>query len=190
MFTNIELREITDEEIENFSYTYQGLDFGWFPDPAHWSKVCYNPAQLTLYIFDELRVRKTPNRELWERLQTEKGVTYSDLITADSAEPKSIGDFKSYGASMRPTIKGPDSVRYSMKWLQSLKRLSLTLCDARNRRKSSPSTSMSAIPMMRLSAATRMPITMRLIVCGMPSTTCGNGAATKGGKSCFPVFYR
>lgn len=123
VFTNIELREITDEEIENFSYTYQGLDFGWFPDPAHWSRVCYNPAQLTLYIFDELRVRKTPNRELWEMLQTEKGVTYSDLITADSAEPKSIGDFKSYGASMRPTIKGPDSVRYSMKWLQSLKKI-------------------------------------------------------------------
>ena len=62
VFTNIELREITDKEIENFSYTYQGLDFGWFPDPAHWSKVCYNPAQLTLYMFDELRVRKTPIR--------------------------------------------------------------------------------------------------------------------------------
>ena len=27
---------------------------------------------------------------------------------------------KAYGASIRPTEKGPDSVRYSMKWLQSL----------------------------------------------------------------------
>lgn len=123
VFTNLDLREITDEEIENFSYTYQGLDFGWFPDPAHWSKCCYNPAQQTIYIFDELRVRKTPNRELWEKLRAEKGVTTGDLIIADSAEPKSIGDFKAYGASMRGAIKGPDSVRYSMKWLQSRRKI-------------------------------------------------------------------
>lgn len=31
VFENIEIREITDEEINTFDYTYQGLDFGWFP---------------------------------------------------------------------------------------------------------------------------------------------------------------
>lgn len=44
-----------------------------------------------------------------------------EIVTADSAEPKSISDFKSYGAyGCRPAEKGPDSVNYSMKWLQSL----------------------------------------------------------------------
>jgi PBSX family phage terminase large subunit len=123
VFENLELREITDEEIDNFDYTYMGLDFGWFPDPAHWSKMCYNPGQQTLYIYDELRVNKTSNAELWNMLVMKKGVTGGDLITADSAEPKSVADLKEYGALCRGAVKGPDSVKYSMKWLQSLKKI-------------------------------------------------------------------
>lgn len=42
------------------------------------------------------------------------------MITADSAEPKSISDFKSYGSSIRGAEKGKGSVEYSMKWLQGL----------------------------------------------------------------------
>lgn len=120
VFDNLEIREITQEEIDSFDYVYYGLDFGWYPDPAHWCKLCYNPSQLKIYIFDELRVNKTSNRELWARLQEEKGVTVYDLIIADSAEPKSIGDFREYGSLMRGAEKGPDSVKYSMKWLQSM----------------------------------------------------------------------
>ena len=51
------------------------------------------------------------------------GVTGHDLITADSAEPKSVGDYKDYGSLCRSAVKGPDSVRYGMKWLQSLKKI-------------------------------------------------------------------
>ena len=44
-----------------------------------------------------------------------------EIVTADTAEPKSISDYKSYGGyGCRPAEKGPDSVNYSMKWLQSL----------------------------------------------------------------------
>jgi phage terminase large subunit len=43
-----------------------------------------------------------------------------DLITADSAEEKSVQDYRSYGSLCRGAIKGPDSRRYSFKWLQSL----------------------------------------------------------------------
>lgn len=121
VFDNLVIREISDNEINTFDSIYYGLDFGWYPDPAHWTKCCYNPAQLTLYIFDELRVNKTSNAELWRRLQDEKGMTGTDVITADSAEPKSISDLREYGAFCRGAEKGPDSVRYSMKWLQSLK---------------------------------------------------------------------
>ena len=96
---------------------------GGFPDPNAWTKCCYNPSQRTLYIFDELVVNKTPNEEMWKRLQEEKGVTNDDIIIGDSAEPKSIGDFRSYGSSMRGAEKGPDSVPYSMKWLSSLAKI-------------------------------------------------------------------
>lgn len=123
VFDNIEIRAITEQEIGAFNYIYYGLDFGWYPDPAHWTKCSYNPAQLTLYIFDEFRVNKTSNYDLWQALKALKGMTESDLLIADSAEPKSIADLRDYGALCRGTEKGPDSVRYSMKWLQSLKRI-------------------------------------------------------------------
>ena len=123
VFENIELREITDDEISTYDYIYQGMDFGWFPDPLAWTKMCYNPSQRTLYIFDEFVVNKMSNQDVWEHLKSEKGVMENDIITADSAEPKSIGDFKSYGALMKGAEKGPGSVEYSMKWLSALNKI-------------------------------------------------------------------
>ena len=123
VFENIELREITDKEIENYDYTYQGIDFGWFPDPLAWVKCCYNPSQRTLYIYDEFVVNKMSNADVWEHLKEEKGVTEEDIIIADSAEPKSIGDFKAYGSLMKGAEKGAGSVEYSMKWLSSLAKI-------------------------------------------------------------------
>jgi len=123
VFENIELREITDEEINTYEYTYQGLDFGWFPDPLAWVKCCYNPSQKALYIYDEFVVNRMSNADVWNYLKEEKGVDEDDLIIADSAEPKSIGDFKSYGALIKGAEKGPGSVDYSMKWLASLSKI-------------------------------------------------------------------
>lgn len=123
VFENVELREITDEEIENFDYLYQGVDFGWYPDPLAWTKMCYQPNKITLYIFDEYVVNKMSNAKVWNYLKENKGVKNDDLITADSAEPKSIGDFQSYGSLMRGAKKGPDSVEYSMKWLSGLAKI-------------------------------------------------------------------
>ena len=119
VFENIELRPITDEEIKNFDYVYEGLDFGWFPDPLAWTKTSYDASKRIVYIYDEMVVNKLSNEEVWTKLVNEKGVTEDDQITADSAEPKSIGDFRSYGANIRATEKGPGSVDYSMKWLAS-----------------------------------------------------------------------
>jgi len=123
VFENIELREISDKEIETFDYIYQGMDFGWFPDPLAWTKCYFNSAQRTLYIYDEFVVNKMSNQDVWEHLKTEKGVTENDMIIADSAEPKSIGDFRSYGAMMRGAEKGAGSVEYSMKWLSALNKI-------------------------------------------------------------------
>lgn len=123
VFENVELREITDEEIKTYDYTYQGLDFGYYPDPLAWIKCCYNPSQRVLYIYDEYVVNKMSNADVWEHLKADKGVTEEDLIIADSAEPKSIGDFKAYGSCMRGAEKGAGSVEYSTKWLSSLAKI-------------------------------------------------------------------
>lgn len=123
VFENVELRDITEEEINTFDYIYQGMDFGWFPDPLAWTKCCYNPSQRTLYIFDEFVVNKMSNADVWQHLKEDKGVSEDDLIIADSAEPKSIGDFRAYGCMMKGAEKGAGSVDYSMKWLSSLAKI-------------------------------------------------------------------
>ena len=123
VFENVELRDITDEEINGFDYIYQGLDFGWFPDPLAWTKMCFDTSKRILYIFDEYVVNKKSNKEVWEVLVNEKGVSENDMIIADSAEPKSIGDFRNYGACIRGAEKGADSVSYSMKWLSALTKI-------------------------------------------------------------------
>lgn len=119
VFTNVVIREITDEEIAQFDRIHNGIDWGWFPDPYHFSRCHYDPARLRLYIFQEYRCNKQSNRQTADKL-IELGITGNDIITCDSAEEKSIGDYKSYGLLARGAIKGPGSVEYSMKWLQSL----------------------------------------------------------------------
>ena len=119
VFENLEIREISDEEINTFDYIYEGIDFGWYPDPFAWTKMYYDTDKRTIYLFDEMVVNKTSNEDAWNKLKEEHNVTEDDAIIADSAEPKSVGDFRSYGANVRAAEKGPGTVEYSMKWLSS-----------------------------------------------------------------------
>ena len=106
VFENLEIREITDKEIENFDWIYKGIDWGWYPDPFAYNNMYYNAQQKALYIFDEFHANKMSNTLTWEALQ-EKGVENDDLITADSASPQNIGDYRDYGSNIRGTKKGP-----------------------------------------------------------------------------------
>lgn len=123
VFDNLEIREITQAERSHFDNIFMGIDWGWYPDPFHWGKMHYDSTRRFLYIYDEFRVNKMSNAETWNSLVMLKGVTGSDLITADSAEPKSVADYRDYGALCREAVKGPDSIRYGIKWLQSLKKI-------------------------------------------------------------------
>lgn len=120
VFENVTVRKITDDEIKQFDRIYMGADWGWYPDPFAWTKMHFDTARRTLYIFDEFRCNKKSNRETADILIKDKKVTYNDMIIADSAEPKSVGDYKDYGLYCKPVVKGAGSVEYSMKWLQSL----------------------------------------------------------------------
>ena len=120
VFENVTVRKITDEEIAQFDHVMHGLDFGFYPDPAHYSRVHYDKARLTLYVFGEVRRWKTSNQLLWDAL-VEYGLKPEDLLICDSAEPKSVADLRAYGAMARGAEKGPTSVLYSIKWLQSQK---------------------------------------------------------------------
>nr|DAI80928.1 MAG TPA: terminase large subunit [Caudoviricetes sp.] len=127
IFENIELREITDEEIAAFDFFYRGIDWGYYPDPFAYSTSSYNAAKQTLYIFDELYLNKRGNYEAFQDLTKHMeahGMSIAtDRITADSAEPKSVADFRTWGGNIRGAIKGIGSRDASFKWLQGLRRI-------------------------------------------------------------------
>jgi len=123
IFENVILRKIEGEEREQFDRIHGGLDFGYYPDPAHYVRCHYDAARLTLYVFAELRKWKHSNQALYNALVEEVGYLPSEDVIADSAEPKSIADLRSYGMTVHGAEKGADSVRYSIKWLQSLKQI-------------------------------------------------------------------
>lgn len=122
VFENIQLREITEEEINGFEWLYYGVDFGYYPDPFIWVAMCYDMKNETLYIFNELKLYKHGNYEASEAMK-KYGVTMADRITADSAEPKSVADFREYGWNMRGALKGKGSLDAGFKWLQSRKKI-------------------------------------------------------------------
>ena len=119
VFDNLELREITDEEMSHFDHIYQGVDYGWFPDPFAFIRLHYDRARETIYLMDEIYQNKLTN-EASGNIIIKRG--YKDAyITCDSAEPKSVADYRAMGLPAKAAVKGPGSVDYGMKWLQRRK---------------------------------------------------------------------
>jgi len=145
VFDNVEHMDMPDSFIATFDNIYNGLDWGFANDPNAYVKLYLDTTRSDLYIYGQHRATHESNRELYEKLYEEPALKKrvfkivdgqevteyvdvpfmdkNDLITADSAEPKSISDFRAYGCFMRPAEKGPDSVRYGIKWLQSLRHI-------------------------------------------------------------------
>ena len=106
---------------KTFDHIYNGIDWGFAIDPFRFVKMHFDKTRLDLYIFAEYSTVQSRNKEVFKELyEVKKLVTKEELITADSAEPKSIADFRAYGGWIREAYKGPDSIRYGIKWLQGL----------------------------------------------------------------------
>jgi PBSX family phage terminase large subunit len=118
VFENLQLRDIPDEEISQFDRITNGVDWGWYPDPWAWNRMHYDAARRTLYLFSELTRHRTSNQDTAALLM--ERIPQDELVIADSAEEKSVSDYKAFGLNCRASEKGPGSVAYSMKWLQSL----------------------------------------------------------------------
>lgn len=126
VFENVEIRPITAEELNAQEWHYYGLDFGYFPDPLRFVAMAYNMQNKTLFIYDEMSLLKHGNYEAGEKLKKhleEVGIDFNVRITADSAEPKSVADFRSYGFNCRGAIKGRGSLEAGFKWLQGLTKI-------------------------------------------------------------------
>lgn len=103
-----EIREVFD----NFR---NGLDFGYAKDPAAVPHTAYIPKKNQIYVLDEIYETELTNDVLAERILNMIG---KQLVTADSAEPKSIAELRNMGVNVRGAKKGKDSVNFGIQWLQ------------------------------------------------------------------------
>ncbi len=118
VFENLRMEPIDDGRIAAFDSICCGQDWGWYPDPNHFSGCAYDSGARTLYIYEEFRGRRQSNAEWAEKIRHHR----DDLILADpgSGGDRNVADFRSWGFRMREARKGPGSIAYGIRWLQSL----------------------------------------------------------------------
>jgi phage terminase large subunit len=117
IFTNWEVADLS-EQTQLFDNLRDGQDFGYASDPAAYIKSHYDKKHQVIYVIDELYQTGLDNEALAENIKPMVG--YRPLF-CDSAEPKSIDELKKYGINANSGLKGPDSVRHGIQWLQKHK---------------------------------------------------------------------
>ena len=115
VFRNVTVRKITEEERGAFSRLRAGVDFGYASDPFVYVLCALEKRRL--YIFEEIFAAGLSNIRAAEEIWLKGADT---VIVCDSAEPKSINDFREMGLRAVGAKKGPDSINYGIKFLQSL----------------------------------------------------------------------
>lgn len=124
VFEFIEIREITDAEIDGMERIYQGQDWGWYPDPKAFVRLAYNRNKETLYYLDELGGCKIRVSDMAQQIKQKGYDDYQIICGAD--ENESIVDFRDKGLPARAAEVGRmsqwgGSVKYTMEWLQCRK---------------------------------------------------------------------
>lgn len=99
----------------------RGLDFGFTNDPAALIDVYRHNGG---YILDEQLYQKGMSNKSLADLITNLPSPQA-LVVADSSEPKSIDEIKSYGINIIPAVKGPGSVNQGIQFVQD-QRISIT----------------------------------------------------------------
>jgi phage terminase large subunit len=108
--------EMLDEVPKFARLERYGLDFGYSNDPTAIVAVYYYQGG---YVLDEITFLKgLSNKQIADILNNQEAKV---LVVADSAEPKSIDEIKSYGINITPAEKGTDSVRNGIQLIQDQK---------------------------------------------------------------------
>lgn len=113
---------IVDEFPENAKKIGYGMDFGFTIDPSSLIKV--GELHGELYVEEIIYETDLTNQDISNKL-IDEGIKKTDLIIADSDEPKSIEEIKREGWNIRGCKKGPDSIRYG---ISTVKQFKINVC--------------------------------------------------------------
>lgn len=108
--------EVIDELPRFARLERRGLDFGYSNDPSSVVDIYYHDGG---YIWDEVLFTKgLSNKRIADSIIAQETQC---LVVADSAEPKSIDEIKSYGVNIVGADKGKDSVSQGIQLIQDQK---------------------------------------------------------------------
>jgi phage terminase large subunit len=110
--------EIINEIPKESKFLGYGLDWGFTNDPTSMVKVTI--ADDVLYLEEVLYKKGITNQDIAREL-IKSGLSRTDEIVADSAEPKSIQELYNEGWNVHPALKGPDSVRAGINKIKQYK---------------------------------------------------------------------
>lgn len=97
-----------------------GLDFGYTNDPTAFVSFLIDEVDKIIWIFDEFQEKGLTNEMIAKKI-IELGYR-KEVITCDSAEPKSIDELKIHGLDrVRAAIKGKDSILNGIQLIQQYK---------------------------------------------------------------------
>lgn len=119
IFKMLEVRTITDEEIDRQERIYQGQDWGWEPDPKAFVRASYSHATETIMIIAELGGTCIRTKDMAQQIIDAGFNDYEVRCGVD--EPEHINDFRDMGLAARAAIVTPGSVRRTHEWLQCRK---------------------------------------------------------------------
>ena len=104
---------------DNYKQRWLGIDFGFTNDPTSIVDIRLHEGELWI---DELLFAKGyDNTQIAKHLK-ECDIPRSTSIIADSAEPKSISEIKSFGWLVEPSVKGRDSINIGLSTLNRYKK--------------------------------------------------------------------
>lgn len=117
VFDNLELRTITEEEIEALEDFHNGLDFGFAVDPDAFTRWGFSRKTRRLFAVREYYGSQTLTDTLAAKV---KQLGESEVVYADSEDPRMIAELRQRGVSAVGVKKGPGSVEHGIRWLQNL----------------------------------------------------------------------
>lgn len=110
--------EQLDFDVNRFAQYRNGIDWGFSNDPFAFVRCAIEND--FLYICREIYQKSLLNKDSAPKV---KDIVNEEIVFCDSAEPKSVADFRQYGINALSAKKGAGSIESGIKFLQSFKKI-------------------------------------------------------------------
>lgn len=117
VFNNLDIRAITDDELNRLGTFYNGQDFGFAVDPDAFVRWAYDKNARRIVAVDEFYSSGNSTDRLANELKHR--IQYG-VVRCDSADPRMISELMLRDIRAIGVKKGPGSVEHGMRWLQNL----------------------------------------------------------------------